>query len=59
HVSGCGKGCAHPGPVSVTLVATRDGFDLVRCGSARDAPGLRGLSGAGLIKNPSVLMGGR
>jgi precorrin-3B synthase len=59
HVSGCAKGCAHAGPATVTLIATRDGFDLVRCGSTRDVPVLRGLSGAGIIKNTSMLMGGR
>jgi precorrin-3B synthase len=59
HVSGCAKGCAHSGRASITLVATRDGFDLIRGGSTRDAPVLRGLSAAGIIKNPSVLMGGR
>ncbi|MGY8676364.1 precorrin-3B synthase [Bradyrhizobium sp. UFLA05-153] len=59
HVSGCAKGCAHSGPAAVTLVATRDGFDLVRCGSTRDMPVLRGLSSAEIVKNPSVLMGGR
>ncbi|MBR0695063.1 precorrin-3B synthase [Bradyrhizobium lablabi] len=59
HVSGCAKGCAHSGPAAITLVATPDGFDLVRGGSTRGTPALRGLSGAGLIKNPSVLMGGR
>ncbi|GLR84397.1 precorrin-3B synthase [Bradyrhizobium iriomotense] len=59
HVSGCAKGCAHSGPTALTLVATRDGFDLVRSGSTRDMPVLRGLSGAEIVKNPSVLMGGR
>ncbi|MGV7212347.1 precorrin-3B synthase [Bradyrhizobium sp. UFLA05-112] len=59
HVSGCAKGCAHSGPATLTLVATRDGFDLVRCGSTRDMPVRRGLSGAEIVKNPSVLMGGR
>jgi precorrin-3B synthase len=59
HVSGCAKGCAHSGPAAITLVATRDGFDLIRCGSTRDVPVLRGLSGAGIIKDPSMLMGGR
>ncbi len=59
HVSGCAKGCAHSGSATITLVATRDGFDLIRGGSTRDAPVLRGLSGAGIVKNPSVLMGGR
>jgi precorrin-3B synthase len=57
HVSGCAKGCAHSGPASITLVATREGFDLVRGGSVRDAPALRGLSGAGILANPSVLRG--
>jgi precorrin-3B synthase len=59
HVSGCAKGCAHSASAAITLVATRDGFDLVRCGSTRDVPVLRGLSGAGIVKDPSVLMGGR
>lgn len=36
HVSGCAKGCAHPGPADVTLVATQAGFDVIRHGSARD-----------------------
>jgi len=59
HVSGCAKGCAHSGPASITLVATREGFDLIRGGSIRDAPVLRGLSGAGILTNPSVLWGAR
>jgi precorrin-3B synthase len=59
HISGCAKGCAHSGPAAITLVATRDGFDLIRCGSTRDVPVLRGLNGAGLIKDPSMLTGGR
>jgi precorrin-3B synthase len=44
HVSGCAKGCAHPGPAAITLVGTADGFDLVRGGSPRDIPAMRGLS---------------
>ncbi|WOH64145.1 precorrin-3B synthase [Bradyrhizobium sp. BWA-3-5] len=59
HVSGCAKGCAHSGPASITLVATRDGFDLVRGGSTREAPTLRGLSAARMIADPSVLTGER
>ena len=59
HVSGCAKGCAHSGSASITLVATSEGFDLVRGGSVRDAPVLRGLSGAGILTNPSVLRGAR
>ena len=59
HVSGCAKGCAQSNPASITLVATDIGFDLIRDGSTRDAPILRGLSGAGILAKPSVLLGGR
>ncbi|MBR1363522.1 precorrin-3B synthase [Bradyrhizobium ottawaense] len=58
HVSGCGKGCAHSGAAAVTLVATRAGFDLVRGGSIRDEPVLRGLNGADIVSDPSILVGG-
>lgn len=58
HVSGCGKGCAHSGTAAVTLVATRAGFDLVRGGSTRDEPVLRGLNGADIVSDPSILVGG-
>jgi precorrin-3B synthase len=58
HVSGCAKGCAHSGSAGITLVATREGFDLVHHGSTRDTPVMRGLSGAAIVANPSVLMGG-
>lgn len=44
HVSGCAKGCAHPGRADLTLVATPGGFDLIRNGRAQDAPHRRGLS---------------
>jgi precorrin-3B synthase len=57
HVSGCAKGCAHSGSASITLVATRDGFDLIRDGSTQDVPVRRNLSGASIIENPSVLVG--
>lgn len=59
HISGCAKGCAHSGAAPVTLVATRDGFDLIRNGSTRDVPVRRGLSGADLVAMPSLLPGGR
>lgn len=36
HVSGCGKGCAHPGAADVTLTGTAQGFDLIREGRAAD-----------------------
>jgi precorrin-3B synthase len=44
HVSGCAKGCAHPGPAVMTLVATPEGYDLVRNGRAGGAPERTGLS---------------
>ncbi len=44
HVSGCAKGCAHPGPASLTLVATRQGFDLIRAGHAAAAATITGLA---------------
>ena len=37
HVSGCAKGCAHPRPADLTLVARGRGYDLVRAGTAADA----------------------
>ncbi|MBS0565548.1 MAG: precorrin-3B synthase [Proteobacteria bacterium] len=45
HVSGCAKGCAHPGAAPLTLVARPGGtFDLIRNGSAADPPGETGLT---------------
>ena len=43
HVSGCAKGCAHPGPAALTLVGRDGAFDLVRNGRAGDAPHRNGL----------------
>jgi precorrin-3B synthase len=37
HISGCAKGCAHPGAAALTVVGTPGGCDLVANGSARDA----------------------
>jgi precorrin-3B synthase len=48
HVSGCAKGCAHPDPAGVTLVAAPAGFDLVRNGRAADPAVERGLTGLAL-----------
>ena len=36
HVSGCAKGCAHPGPAALTLVGRQGGYALVRGGTAAD-----------------------
>ena len=44
HVSGCSKGCAHPGSAPVTLVGAEDGYALVVNGRASDPPALRGLA---------------
>ncbi len=38
HVSGCEKGCAHPGPAPFTLTARGGAYDLVRDGRAWDVP---------------------
>ena len=39
HVSGCPKGCAHPGVSGLTIVGGHDGCGLVVDGSAREHPG--------------------
>jgi precorrin-3B synthase len=57
HISGCAKGCAHSGPASITLIATREGFALVRNGSTRDDPIFRGLSCDSLLSDLSLLSG--
>jgi precorrin-3B synthase len=38
HVSGCSKGCAHPGPAALTLVGTPQGCGVIHDGSARETP---------------------
>ncbi|QGM96127.1 hypothetical protein [Methylocystis parvus] len=43
HISGCAKGCAHPGAAPVTLIANGERFNLVDRGKAGDAPRLEGL----------------
>ncbi len=56
HVSGCAKGCAHPGRADVTLVATVDGFDIIRDGTTRDAAAQRGVSRAGIVADPRAVL---
>jgi precorrin-3B synthase len=53
HIAGCAKGCAHPAPATVTLVATRSGFDLVRNGKASSAPVARSLTEDELLRHAS------
>ncbi|MGI3901949.1 MAG: precorrin-3B synthase [Janthinobacterium lividum] len=43
HVSGCAKGCAHPGAASLTLVGTEGRYALVADGTAADVPVASGL----------------
>jgi precorrin-3B synthase len=43
HVSGCVKGCAHPGPADLTLVGRDGAFDLVVGGAPWDDPSRRGI----------------
>jgi precorrin-3B synthase len=58
HISGCAKGCAHPGISAITLVATDDGFDLIRNGCASDKPLVHGLTRDQLLSDPSLLQAG-
>ncbi len=46
HVSGCAKGCAHPGPAATTLVGNAGRYDLIRNGAASAEPARRGLTAA-------------
>ena len=43
HISGCTKGCAHPGPAR-TLVGRAGRYDLVPHGRAADTPSITGLT---------------
>jgi precorrin-3B synthase len=44
HLSGCAKGCAHPGPAPATLVGGPDGYAIIRDGRAGDRPAAAGLT---------------
>ncbi len=44
HVSGCAKGCAHPGTAALTLVGEAGRYNLVRDGCAHDSPFATGLT---------------
>jgi precorrin-3B synthase len=56
HVSGCAKGCAHPGAAPLTLVARNNGtFDLIRDGTATGQPIRTGLTPEMLTQNPALL----
>ena len=53
HISGCGKGCAHAGAASLTVVGTVNHCALIANGSARDAP----FATAPVADLPSVIAG--
>jgi len=59
HVSGCAKGCAHPGEASFTLVAQTAGYGLIRGGSAATAPAAPALSTAALETSAPTLFEAR
>jgi precorrin-3B synthase len=48
HVSGCAKGCAHPGKASATFVGRDGRYDLVRDGTPADRPIAAGIESSGL-----------
>ena len=54
HVSGCAKGCAHPGAADLTLTATPQGYALIRGATAHDTP-IAHHSAAALIAQPELL----
>jgi len=47
HLSGCSKGCAHPA-LTLTVVATATGYNLIHHGNAASPPDLVGLTPAEL-----------
>jgi precorrin-3B synthase len=53
HVSGCTKGCAHPGPAALTLVGREGAFDLVRNGCASDVPYALAVDPETLTREPA------
>lgn len=54
HVSGCVKGCAHPGAADLTLVAQPDGWGVIVGGKASAAPDAA-LSSDGIANGLSIL----
>lgn len=59
HVSGCTKGCAHPGPAPLVLTATgTDRFDIIRDGTAASRPLKSNISAADLRAAPTILTEG-
>lgn len=44
HLSGCAKGCAHPGPAAITLTGNAGLYDFIPSGRADGAPLASGLA---------------
>lgn len=59
HVSGCPKGCAHPGVADITLVATSDGFDVIRDGMVCHTPVRHCMSRAEVLADPHTVLEAR
>lgn len=57
HVSGCAKGCAHPGVAEVTLVASADGFHVISNGTARNASTLPVLTAQTFSNDHNLIRG--
>ena len=55
HLSGCAKGCAHPGPADLTLTATGQTYDLIRNGTASDTPSLTSLTAQAILDHLKAL----
>jgi precorrin-3B synthase len=55
HLSGCAKGCAHPGPADLTLTATGQAYDLIRNGTASATPSLTGLADQAILDHLKAL----
>lgn len=55
HISGCAKGCAHPGAAPLTLTATPTGFALIHHGTAA-SPALSHHTAAEILARPERLI---
>jgi precorrin-3B synthase len=59
HVSGCGKGCAHPQAALITLVGRSGCYDLVVSGAPSDSALLRNLTVDEAAENVRRIVAGR
>ncbi|EGD60941.1 precorrin-3B synthase [Novosphingobium nitrogenifigens DSM 19370] len=56
HVSGCAKGCAHPGPSDIVLCAGEEGFGLTHRATAARAAAMPPIAPARLLAHPDLLV---